>query len=60
MHDADGGLGSAFPMAINIKSTLASSLARLQDTNNLVICNWHTYSLQQEIHRISNIRNATA
>ena len=28
MDDADGGLGSAFPMAINIKSTLASSLAR--------------------------------
>ena len=33
MHDADGGLGTAFPMAINIKS-----IPRQQDTSNLVIC----------------------
>jgi hypothetical protein len=46
--------------AINIKSTLASSLARLQDTNSLVTCNWHKYSLQQEIHRISNIQHGPA
>jgi hypothetical protein len=35
MHDADGGLGTAFPMPINIKSTLHPSPARHNTSNRV-------------------------